>query len=83
MKIDFKLRSKKEIKNNALALVALGFVIFAGWLLYIAAAWILSWAFPSSVLEAAESGLKVVLYIAAFYWLFINAWLRVDFKRSK
>lgn len=78
-----QIRSKKEILNNAAALLALAFVLFAGWLLYMGAAAVLNWAFPSSVLEGAEAGLKAVLFAAVLYWLFIDSWLKVNLKRSK
>lgn len=78
-----RIRSKREIKNNALALLALGFIFLAAWLLYLGAAAILNWAFPSSVLENAEAVLKTVLFAALVYWLFINSWLRIDFKNWK
>ena len=78
-----RIRTKKEILNNAAALLALAFVLFGGWLLYLGAAAVLSWAFPSSLLEGAEAGLKVVLFALVIYWLFINTWLRIDLKRTK
>lgn len=78
-----RIRSKKEIKNNALALLALAFVLFAGWLLYLAGAWLLNWAFPSSVLETTEAALKTALFVGVLYWLFVNSWLKIDLKRSK
>ena len=81
--MNIKIRTKKEILNNLAALVGLGFVLLGGWLLYLGAAAVLSWAFPSSLLEGAEAGLKAALFAFVLYWLFVNSWLKVNLKRGK